>query len=132
MGEKNPKLRLRGNMKRRVKKKAVTLIEIMIVILLIGLIGGALAFNMRGSMDKGKIFKTEQHCARVYDALMMEYAKGDKTLAQIVEDKINIMKETPIAKDGEKFLKEAWGVELDIQVDQTNDDLVISRKKSGT
>lgn len=106
------------------KKRPVTLIEIMIVILLIGLIGGALAFNMRGSVDKGKVFKTEQSIARVYDALMLEHAKGEKNLKEIVNGKEEILKNCPFLKNGEKLLKDAWGNELKITV--KNEDLVIT------
>jgi type II secretory pathway pseudopilin PulG len=110
------------------RKRSVTLIEIMIVILLIGLIGGALAFNMRGSMDKGKLFKTEQNCARVYDALMMEYAKGEKSLDEIVEDKERILENSPLVKGGKKILKDAWGNDLTIVV--SGDELQIFSAKA--
>lgn len=115
-------------MKKKNKKRPVTLIEIMIVILLIGLIGGALAFNMRGSVDKGKLFKTEQNCLRVYDTLMMEYAKGELTLQQIVADKTKIMEASLLVKDGVKLLKDAWGKDLEIQIDKDN--LVIFSQKA--
>ncbi len=111
-------------MKVKRKKRPVTLIEIMIVILLIGLIGGALAFNMRGSMDKGRVFKTEQNIARVQDALMMEQAKGDKSLAQIVEDRDDIMRMCPFVKNGEALLKDAWGDKLEVRIE--NDELVVT------
>ena len=110
------------------KKRPVTLIEIMIVILLIGLIGGALAFNMRGSMDKGKIFKSEQNAARVHDILMMEYAKSDETLAQIVAKKKTLMKNSLLVKDGEKLLNDAWGNVLEIEID--GEDLKVYSKKA--
>ena len=38
------------------KKRAITLLEIMIVILLIGLIGGVVSYNLKGTLDKGKAF----------------------------------------------------------------------------
>lgn len=113
-------------MKGKRKKRPVTLIEIMIVILLIGLIGGALAFNMRGSVDKGKVFKTEQNISRVYDALMFEYAKGERNLRQIVEDRENVMRECPFVKDGVSLLKDAWGNPLSIQIDELGDELLIT------
>ncbi len=116
-------------MKGKRKKRAVTLIEIMIVILLIGMIGGALAFNMRGSVDKGRIFKTEQNISRVYDALMFEYAKGERTLKQVVDDRENVMKECPFVKDGAKLLKDAWGNSLNVRVDEAADDLIVSSVK---
>ncbi|MCC5831949.1 MAG: type II secretion system protein [Chlamydiales bacterium] len=109
----------------RRKKRPVTLIEIMIVILLIGLIGGALAFNMRGSMDKGKVFKTEQNISRVYDALMFEYAKGDLKLPEIVEQRERILRECPFVKDGVKLLRDAWGNPLSITIDASGDDLIV-------
>ncbi|MEZ5315282.1 MAG: type II secretion system protein [Chlamydiales bacterium] len=111
------------------KKQSVTLIEIMIVILLIGLIGGALAFNMRGSMDKGKMFKTEQNISRLYDALMMEYAKGERNLNQIIEDRENILRECPFVKDGLTLLKDGWGNALLIKTDKDDNDLIITSPK---
>jgi prepilin-type N-terminal cleavage/methylation domain-containing protein len=112
-------------MKKRRKKRAVTLIEIMIVILLIGLIGGALAFNMRGSLDKGRQFKTDQNIARVYDALMMAYATGDFKLdqhgnRQVIKD---ILSKSPLIKDADAVLKDAWGNDLVIEV--RGDDLAV-------
>lgn len=98
-------------MKHQKKKRAVTLIEIMIVILLIGLIGGALAFNMRGSVDKGKIFKSEQNAARVYDALMMASASGDFNLddcnnpAKVKE----VLEKSALVKDANKVILDGWG-----------------------
>jgi prepilin-type N-terminal cleavage/methylation domain-containing protein len=111
------------------KKRAVTLIEIMIVILLIGLIGGALAFNMRGSMDKGRVFKSEQNAARVYDALMMAYAEGNFELSQYNDEKriLEILNKSPLIKDGTKIIKDAWGEKLKIEV-ENNELLVYSAK----
>lgn len=42
-------------MKKQKRKQSITLIEMMVVITLIGIVGGALAFNMRGSIQKGKL-----------------------------------------------------------------------------
>ena len=50
-----------------MKKRALTLIEIMIVIFLITLITGAIGYNMKGSMDKGKEFRTKQAKAQLHD-----------------------------------------------------------------
>lgn len=41
--------------KTKRKKQSITLVEMMVVITLIGIIGGALAFNMRGSLQKGNL-----------------------------------------------------------------------------
>jgi prepilin-type N-terminal cleavage/methylation domain-containing protein len=114
------------------KKRAVTLIEIMIVILLIGLIGGALAFNMRGSMDKGRVFKSEQNAARVYDALMMAYAEGSFELSQHNNKaKIKeILGKSPLIKDPAKIIKDAWGEDLKIEL--KDDELQVYSEKAKT
>lgn len=115
--------------KKKGKKRAITLIEIMIVILLIGLIGGALAFNMRGSMDKGKIFKTEQNIARVSDALTMAIATGEFDPADI--DKPAKVKkalaDSPMIKDAAKTLKDGWGEDLTLE--WKNDEVVVKSAK---
>ncbi len=117
-------------MKGRKKKRPVTLIEMMIVIMLIGLIGGALAVNMRGSMNKGRIFKTEQNISRVYDALMMEYAKGEiKTLQEIIDKRETILEKCPFVKDGNLLLKDAWGEELTFEIDSLQDDLIVTSSR---
>lgn len=113
-------------MKRR--KRSITLIEIMIVILLIGLIGGALAFNMRGSIDEGKAFKSEQNMLRLHDVLMMEYAKGDSSLNEIVANRSTIVNKSPFSS-GSSILKGGWNEEFEVSIDTQKDDLIIKSGK---
>lgn len=114
----------------RKQKRAVTLIEMMVVIVLIGIIGGALAFNMKGSLQKGKLFQTEQNCAKVYDLLMMEYAQGSASLKDIIENKETILSETILCRDGKKLLKDAWGEDLVVQLTKEGDDLEVFSKRA--
>lgn len=107
------------------KKRAMTLIEIMVVITLIGIVGGALAVNMRGSIHKGKVFQTEQNCERVYEVLMMEYASSGSSLKEIVENKEDILTAAAWCKDGKKLLKDAWGEDLIVQVTPRGNDLEV-------
>jgi len=114
------------------KKRSVTLIEIMIVIVLIGLIGGALAINMRGSMDKGKVFKSDQNANRVYDSLMIAYATGqfkleDYNKPETVEA---VLKDSPLIKDHQKVLKDGWNQALRIIKKDNEDDLEVYSEKS--
>lgn len=100
---------------KKKKKRPVTLIEIMIVILLIGVIGGALAFNMRGSLDEGKKFKTEQNLTRVRDILEMELSRGEKTPAEIQSGWQDIVKKSPLA-NGDKTLVDGKGNPFVVEV----------------
>ncbi|WP_100934303.1 type II secretion system protein [Candidatus Chlamydia corallus] len=116
-------------MKKQKRKQSITLIEMMVVITLIGIIGGALAFNMRGSIHKGKVFQSEQNCAKVYDILMMEYATGGSSLKEIVAHKETIVEEASWCKEGKKLLKDSWGEDLVVQLNERGDDLVIFSKR---
>ena len=54
-----------------MKKRALTLLEIMIVIFLITLITGVVGYSMKGSLDKGKAFRTEQGKEQLHDLLLI-------------------------------------------------------------
>jgi type II secretory pathway pseudopilin PulG len=116
--------------KQKRKKRAVTLVEIMIVIFLIGLIGGALAFNMRGSMDQGRVFKSQQNCQRVQEALMLANATGEFNLSDLNNMKKvkTVLKNTSFIKDPEKLLKDGWGESLKFRME--GDDLVVYSEKA--
>lgn len=115
--------------KTKKRKQSITLVEMMVVITLIGIIGGALAFNMRGSLQKGKIFQTEQNCARVYDVLMMEYASGNLSLKEVIANKEAILEDFAWCKEGKKLLKDAWGEDLLVKMNDKGDDIVVFSKK---
>ena len=60
----------------KCKKRYITLLEIMIVIFLIGIIGSVIGYNMKGSIDKGKVFRTQESIKQVHDILLLEIAEG--------------------------------------------------------
>lgn len=109
------------------KKRSITLIEIMIVMMLIGLIGGALAFNMRGSMDQGRVFKTEQNQMRIHDILMLEAAKGDSLVA-VVEDWETRVLKSPLANQGKDILLDGWKQKFSVSI-QDDDEIKVSSVK---
>lgn len=116
-----------------MKKRAITLIEIMIVIFLIGIIGGTLAFNMRGSMDQGRAFKTEQTIARVHNILMLECASSDKELNQVVKEWKKVLEHSPLVKNkGKDLITDGWNKPLKVQLSPEGDDLVISSDRYET
>ncbi len=114
---------------KKKRKHSITLIEIMIVIFLIGIISSALAFNMRGSVDQGKIFQSEQKSARIYDILMMEYAQSNMDLEDIVESYEEIVKKSPLMKNDKNFLFDAWGDKLIVKLNKDKDDIIVFSEK---
>ena len=91
-----------------MKKRALTIIEIMIVILLIGLIGGAIGYNVKGSLKKGKEFKTKRAKAQLEDLLELCVQEGMNP-KKVVEKPLENIKKLGIAKDPESLLKDGDG-----------------------
>jgi general secretion pathway protein G len=93
---------------RRKKKKPITLLEIMIVIFLIGLIGSVIGYNVKGSLEEGKAFRSEQGIAKLKDILQMEIANGVSP-EDIVNNPKYYLKRTGLVTDANKLLKDGWG-----------------------
>jgi general secretion pathway protein G len=111
----------------KMKKRAITLMEIMIVIFLISLIGGVVGYNMKGSLEKGRAFKTKQAISQLEDIFQLESAKGDKSNQEIANNPKAILEESGLAKNPDELLKDGWNEYFIIK--PTNDGFDISSKK---
>ncbi len=102
------------------QKRAVTLLEMMIVVVLIGIIASVIGVNMKKSLDEGKAFKTERAKEQIHDAVLYHIATSDQyTLKQIIEDEEILQKvldESPLIKDSASFLKDGWGDRFQIKL----------------
>lgn len=70
-------------MRTRRKRHPITLLEVMIVILLIGVIGGVLSYNLKGALERGKKFRSTEGMQRLKEILELEIEKGYVTAAQL-------------------------------------------------
>jgi len=110
-----------------MKKRHITLIEIMIVILLIGIITSVVGYNVKGSLEKGKIFKTEHAQSQIRDLLLLEVARGTN-IEEVVKNYRRYLKESGMTKDLKAILKDGWGDYFEIKlVDNKTDIKVISK-----
>lgn len=103
------------------QKRPLTLLEIMIVIFLIGLIGSVVGYNMKGSIDEGRYFKTEQAAAQIRDILLLEVAKGESTVDEVVGNPLFYLKKAKVMKEPEKMLKDGWGTKFEITKNKQTD-----------
>jgi prepilin-type N-terminal cleavage/methylation domain-containing protein len=103
---------------KQIKKKSLTLIEIMIVIALIGIIGSVVGVNMKKSMDKAKEFKTKAQIQKIEDALNMYYAENSVAPEEILLSTETILKESGLFKDDKNLLKDAHGKSLIVLFDK--------------
>jgi general secretion pathway protein G len=99
------------------QKRYITLIEIMIVMFLIALIAGVVAYNYRGSLDEGRAFQTNQNAEKVRNILELELAKqrspdysalsGDGWKA--------LIRGSSLIKDANSTMRDGWGNDLVVQ-----------------
>ncbi|MES2273631.1 MAG: type II secretion system protein [Chlamydiota bacterium] len=106
------------------KKRTFTLLEIMIVIFLITLITGAIGYNMKGSLDRGKKFRTIQAMSQLKDLLLMAVEEGTDP-EKIAKDPAKYLKDLGIAKDPDKLVCDGWGEDFDIKVSADKTDFEI-------
>ena len=65
---------------KKKKQRPMTLLEIMIVIFIIGIIGSVIGYNMKGSLEEGKAFKTQEGIKQLYEIFHLEMAKGTASI----------------------------------------------------
>ena len=109
------------------RKSPLTIIEIMIVITIISIVGGFMTQNMRGSLAKGRSFKTEAASKEAYDILSLQYASGS-TINEILEDPSKVIIDSGLVKTTKKLLQDGWGKEFDIRKVGDDDFILYSKK----
>lgn len=108
-------------------KKGLSLIEIMIVMLILGLISGLFMYNMKGSLEEGKAFKTEQASQQIQEIFSMQIAMGVNPELVQKEPEL-VLKNAKMFKDPKSMLKDGWGVSYKIEVSEDDEVFVRSDK----
>ena len=101
-------------MVRRKARRAMTLLEIMIVIFIIGIISSVIGYNMKGSLEKAKAFKTSEGIKKIKEIFELELAQGTVTMQQITENPAAVLESSGFVAHPKEFLKDGWGVPYDI------------------
>jgi type II secretory pathway pseudopilin PulG len=109
------------------KKRALTLLEIMIVIFLITLITGVIGYNMKGSLDKGKAFRTEQAMTQLHDMLLLGLSEGRK-MDEILSSPRSVIADLGLARDPDGLLKDGWNENFIITANNTKTDFKITSR----
>ncbi len=99
----------------------------MIVIAIIGIISSVLGFNMRGSLDKAKAFKTVETIKKVYEVFHLE-SEGI-SVTDIKDDQVKSKVEDAIKRSfpskTQKYLVDGWNKPLEIRKSKKGDDIRI-------
>ena len=109
------------------QKRTLTLLEIMIVIFLITLITGTIGYNMKGTLDRGRAFRTEQGKTQLRDLLLFCIEEGEKP-DDVAKDPAIFLKRYNLAKNSEKLVQDGWGENFIINYSKKDSDFSISSK----
>ena len=108
------------------KKRAVTLIEMIVVMLLIATITGALAYNYNASLAEGKAFKTKEGISRIKTILALSLAEDPELTPNELEHKwTGFVQKSPLAGKSADLLKDGWGKPYDVHVEEQDGEQVI-------
>ena len=111
----------------RKQKRTLTLLEIMIVIFLITLITGTIGYNMKGTLDKGRAFRTEQGKTQLRDLLLFCVEEGEQP-DDVAKNPATYLKRYNLAKNGEKLIQDGWGDNFVINYSKKDADFIITSK----
>jgi len=114
------------NKKPSIRRRFVTLIEIMIVMFLIALITGVVAYNYRGTLEEGKAFKTKTGIEKLQNILSLAMA-DDPNIDLSGNNWIKYVESSPLVQNSKALIKDGWGDEY--TVDTVNNVIVIRSSK---
>lgn len=111
-----------------VTKRFVTLIEMIIVMVLIGLILGIVAYNYTGSLEEGKAFKTKTGIEKLQNILNLMIAEDSDNEARVSSEWETMIKQSPLVSNPEALTKDGWGEKYTVRVDEEGRVVVTSQK----
>lgn len=101
---------------KKLNKRFVTLIEMMIVMFLIALITGVIAYNYRGSLDEGKAFKTKAGIEKLETILNLE-ASRNPDLYENLDRWQEFIKASPLVSNVQSLTTDGWGAPYRVEVE---------------
>lgn len=109
-------------------KRYITLVEIMIVMFLIAMITGVIAYNYTGSLDEGKAFKTKTGIERLHSILDLHLASHPEDFDNIETQWKDIVSRSQMVKNAKDLINDGWGSEYRVSK-SNNDELLIESEK---
>lgn len=98
-----------------IQKRYVTLIEMMIVMFLIALILGVLAYNYRGTLEEGKAFKTKTGIEKVETILNLAVAQNPDLQNEIESKWQEVVSSS--AMGNPSLVKDGWGYPYQVTIE---------------
>lgn len=109
----------------RATRRLITLMEIMIVMALIAMILGVVAYNYQGALESGRIFETEGNINKIKSILTLKIAQHPEAIDNLSDKWKDYVKESPLVQNPDKVIRDGWGQEYRVSVEDTPEGPVI-------
>lgn len=109
-----------------LKRRYVTLIEMMVVMFIIAMLIAVLGYNYRGTLEEGKAFKSKAGIERLETILSLAVAENSNLLDDLEGNWQDIVKRSPLVSHPEALIKDGWGQEYKISVE---DGIIVVRSE---
>jgi hypothetical protein len=80
---------------------------------------------LKGSLDKGRQFKTDQAAEQIANILSLEAATTGVPLSEVAKDWQRVVEQSPIVAKPKDLIKDGWGTEFTVQVSGSGADETI-------
>lgn len=107
------------------KKRPMTLLEVMIVIFIIGIISSVIGYNMKGSLEKAKAFKTKEGIKKVKEIFDLELANGEATVNKVLKNPAAVLKNSGLVSNPKEMLKDGWGQSYTIKLSEKTGEIEV-------
>lgn len=94
----------------------MTLLEVMIVIFIIGIISSVIGYNMKGSLEKAKAFKTTEAIKKIKEIFELELAQGTASYDEIENKPEEVLENSGLVNNGKEMFKDGWGKRFEIKI----------------
>jgi general secretion pathway protein G len=112
----------------KLKRRFITLVEMMIVMFLIAMITGVIAYNYTGSLEEGKSFKTTQGMGKIQNILNLYLAANPEEYDNIESSWKSIIKSSKLVKNPDDLIRDGWGAEYEVTRDENGEIQVKSER----
>lgn len=109
------------------RRRFVTLIEMMIVMFLIALITGVVAYNYRGTLEEGKAFKTKAGIEKLTNILSLGLAE-DPSRDFSGDQWQEYVRHSPLVQNADALILDGWGSPYQVSIDNNHNIVVTSPK----
>lgn len=115
--------------KMNLKKRFITLVEMMIVMFLIAMITGVIAYNYTGSLEEGKAFKTKAGIEKIHTVLDLHLATNPEDRSTLDTKWKEILARSQLVKNAKELEKDGWGIEYTVSANGENGEIEIKSQK---